>query len=126
VTHPGDVSLQDRFVGCLLGCAVGDALGAPFEGLWSHSIRPEDEILAGFAKFEGYPPGQFTDTQLTVACVHRRSDLRRGQPDPRPAGPQGRGRRPGLARGDRRGPAPPAEAGGSAAVVEVLVRAAGN
>src|SRR5262245_33073889 len=26
-------TLKDRFLGYLLGCAVGDALGAPFEGL---------------------------------------------------------------------------------------------
>jgi poly(ADP-ribose) glycohydrolase ARH3 len=62
--------LRDRFLGCLLGCAVGDALGAPFEGLWSHSIPDEETLLNGFAEFEGYPPGQYTDdTQLSVATV---------------------------------------------------------
>ena len=62
--------LQDRFLGCLLGCAVGDALGAPFEGLWSHSIPNEDSLLAGFHEFEGYPAGQYTDdTQLSLATV---------------------------------------------------------
>lgn len=65
-----DDKLKDRFLGCLLGCAVGDALGAPFEGLWSHSIPAEEALLAGFAEFEGYPPGQYTDdTQLSVATV---------------------------------------------------------
>jgi ADP-ribosylglycohydrolase len=34
----GQVALRDRFLGCLLGCAVGDALGAPYEGLWAESI----------------------------------------------------------------------------------------
>ena len=49
---------------------MGDALGAPYEGLWSHSIPDEAMLLAGFAEFEGYPPGQFTDdTQLSVATV---------------------------------------------------------
>jgi ADP-ribosylglycohydrolase len=62
--------LRDRFLGCLLGCAVGDALGAPFEGLWAHSIPDEEVLLAGFAEFEGYPAGQYTDdTQLSVATV---------------------------------------------------------
>ena len=32
------VTLRDRFAGCLLGHAVGDAFGAPFEGLTSDSI----------------------------------------------------------------------------------------
>jgi ADP-ribosylglycohydrolase len=62
--------LKDYFLGCLLGCAVGDALGAPFEGLWSHSIPDDETLLSGFAEFEGYPPGQYTDdTQLSIATV---------------------------------------------------------
>ena len=47
-----DVRLRDRFEGCLLGCAVGDALGAPYEGLWAHSIPDADSLLSGFAEFE--------------------------------------------------------------------------
>src|SRR4051794_10772846 len=67
---PSGVALKDRFQGCLLGCAVGDALGAPFEGLWPRSIPDETTLLAGFAEFEGYPGGQYTDdTQLSVATV---------------------------------------------------------
>lgn len=27
------MSLEDRFIGCLLGVAIGDALEMPFEGL---------------------------------------------------------------------------------------------
>ncbi len=64
------IELRDRFLGCLLGCAVGDALGAPYEGLWSRSIPSEDLLLAGFAEFEGYSLGQYTDdTQLSVATI---------------------------------------------------------
>lgn len=60
----------DRFQGCLVGGAVGDALGAPFEGLWARSIPNEPTLLAEFAEFEGYPRGQWTDdTQLTLATV---------------------------------------------------------
>ena len=63
-------SLRDSIAGCLLGTAVGDALGAPFEGLWADAIPGRDELLAGFVEFEGYPRGQFTDdTQLTLATV---------------------------------------------------------
>ena len=68
--HPAPVPLADRVLGCLLGCAVGDALGAPYEGLWAHSIPDEDALLSNFGEFEGYPLGQFTDdTQLTLATV---------------------------------------------------------
>jgi ADP-ribosylglycohydrolase len=76
-----NAGLKDRFLGCLLGCAVGDALGAPFEGLWSHSIPEEITLLSGYAEFEGYPPGQYTDdTQLSVATV--RAILKAGAVDP--------------------------------------------
>jgi ADP-ribosylglycohydrolase len=67
---PTTEQLKDRFLGCLLGCAVGDALGAPYEGLWSDSIPEADTLLEGFGEFEGYPRGQYTDdTQLSVATV---------------------------------------------------------
>ncbi len=64
------IELRDRFLGCLLGCAVGDALGAPYEGLWAHSIPGMETLLSGFAEFEGFPTGQYTDdTQLSLATV---------------------------------------------------------
>lgn len=73
--------LADRVTGCLLGGAVGDALGAPFEGLWARDIPAPADLLAGFAEFEGYPRGQYTDdTQLTVATL--RSVVRRGRLEP--------------------------------------------
>jgi ADP-ribosylglycohydrolase len=73
--------LTDRVFGCVLGGAVGDALGAPYEGLWSRSIPGAPALLAGFAEFEGFPTGQYTDdTQLTVATL--RSVVRRGYIDP--------------------------------------------
>jgi hypothetical protein len=55
------VDLRERFLGCVLGCAVGDALGAPYEGLWAHSIPDEATLLADYGEFEGYPKGQYTD-----------------------------------------------------------------
>src|SRR5262245_59586028 len=65
-----NTDLKDHFLGCVLGWAVGDALGAPFERLWPESIPNEKTLLAEFADFEGYPRGQYTDdTQLSVATV---------------------------------------------------------
>jgi ADP-ribosyl-[dinitrogen reductase] hydrolase len=62
--------LTDRVLGCVLGGAVGDALGAPFEGLWSRSIPEPAVLLSDYAEFEGFPRGQYTDdTQLTVATL---------------------------------------------------------
>src|SRR6516225_12491865 len=55
------VDLRERVLGCLIGCAVGDALGAPYEGLWPHYIPDIGTLLSGYAEFEGFPPGQYTD-----------------------------------------------------------------
>jgi ADP-ribosylglycohydrolase len=73
--------LENRFLGCLVGCAVGDALGAPFEGYWEHQLPGRNALLSGFAEVEGYPRGQYTDdTQLTLATVE--SIVRRGSLEP--------------------------------------------
>src|SRR5262245_45511397 len=73
--------LTDRVIGCVLGGAVGDALGAPFEGYWPRDLPRKDLLLSGFAEVEGYPRGQYTDdTQLTVASL--KSVVRRGCIDP--------------------------------------------
>jgi ADP-ribosylglycohydrolase len=51
--------LRDRAVGSILGLAVGDALGAPFE------FRRRGEIPGPVPAFErswlGFPPGTWTD-----------------------------------------------------------------
>jgi poly(ADP-ribose) glycohydrolase ARH3 len=63
-------SLNDRFLGCLLGVATGDAIGAPFEGLGPY------DIYQGFGASRGIidrPPLDalyYTDdTQMTIAVV---------------------------------------------------------
>jgi len=62
--------LRNQFEGALLGCAVGDALGAPYEGYWARDIPGQEMLLGGFGDFDGYPLGQYTDdTQLTLATA---------------------------------------------------------
>jgi poly(ADP-ribose) glycohydrolase ARH3 len=64
------ISLADRFLGCLLGQAVGDGLGAPFEGLPADNIYwgygPPDELIVG-------PPDEtlyYTDdTQMMIGVA---------------------------------------------------------
>jgi ADP-ribosylglycohydrolase len=78
---PTPADLEDRVLGCVLGGAVGDALGAPYEGVWARSVPAPPDLLAGFAEYEGYPRGQFTDdTQLTIATLE--SVVRLGRLDP--------------------------------------------
>jgi poly(ADP-ribose) glycohydrolase ARH3 len=63
-------SLEDRFIGCLLGLAVGDALGANFEG------QPRDSITTRYPTarhlIQNPPPGEqwYTDdTQMAIGIA---------------------------------------------------------
>ena len=38
---------ESKFRGCLLGCAIGDALGASFEGLWINELKIEEFKFSG-------------------------------------------------------------------------------
>ena len=79
---------QEQFAGALIGCAVGDALGAPIEGKSREEIASLDSVTDRFRPLRGrkagreirHPLGQYTDdTQLTVAIV--RSLLATGRVD---------------------------------------------
>src|SRR5918993_12991 len=63
-------SKRDRFLGCLLGHAVGDAVGAPVEGMPATAIWYD---MGGARKLVDNPPvEQLTytdDTQLTIAVA---------------------------------------------------------
>ncbi len=68
--------LRERVVGCVLGLAIGDALGAPFE------FRRRDEIPHPLPAFElpwqGRPPGSWTDdTAMARNLCSSLADLRR-------------------------------------------------
>lgn len=70
---------QDRFEGALIGCAVGDALGAPLEGWSRERIAELPTVTDGYRQLSRgkdpgsrirYPMGQYTDdTQLTMAIA---------------------------------------------------------
>ncbi len=60
---------RDRFVGCLLGLAVGDALGAPVESLPRGSFPPVRQMIGSIRR--GLAPGWWTDdTALALALAH--------------------------------------------------------
>ena len=61
---------EDQFVGALIGCAVGDALGAPLEGRSREEIAKVTDLTAGFHPFRTSSAGQYTDdTQQTIAIA---------------------------------------------------------
>jgi ADP-ribosyl-[dinitrogen reductase] hydrolase len=75
-------SVEDRFVGCLLGVAIGDALGMPVEGWPREAIRMHYRVLSDFQPSppRGLRAGQFTDdTQMML--MHAESIVATGRID---------------------------------------------
>lgn len=78
---------EDRFLGALLGLAIGDALGMPVAG------RSRREIADRFGRIEGYHPwtfgdgvevkaGEFTDESEIALCVVESLTANNGLLDP--------------------------------------------
>ncbi len=64
--------MLERYKGCLLGLAVGDAIGAPVDFLSLEQIREKygEEGIADFDYWDNYKPGSYTDeTQLSLATA---------------------------------------------------------
>jgi len=76
------VSIESRFIGCLLGVATGDALGMPVEGWSADAIRMHFGVLSNFysSSLHGLCAGQFTDdTQMML--MHAESIVATGRVD---------------------------------------------
>src|SRR4051812_26725987 len=58
---------EDRFKGCLLGLAVGDALGTPLEFTPQHAVVPLAGMVGG-GPFR-LKPGQWTDDTSMALCL---------------------------------------------------------
>lgn len=73
---------ESRFTGCLLGSAVGDALGMPLEGMRATSIRDRVGRVRDFldAPWRMLKAGQWTDDTKMMLC-HARSIVRKGRVD---------------------------------------------
>lgn len=63
----GEVATRDRFRGCLLGLAAGDALGTTLEFIPPGSFEPMDDMVGG-GPF-GLQPGQWTDDTSMALCL---------------------------------------------------------
>jgi len=74
-----------RYRGCLLGLAVGDALGAPAEFLTIEQIRKKygPTGITDFQAVGGLKPGSYTDdTQMSLATAAGIIRARQGDKDP--------------------------------------------
>jgi len=60
-------TLQDRYLGCLFGMAVGDALGAPVEFQQPGTFEPISDMRAG-GPFN-LPAGHWTDDTAMALCI---------------------------------------------------------
>jgi ADP-ribosyl-[dinitrogen reductase] hydrolase len=60
-------SLRDRYVGCLLGLAIGDAVGTTVEFRPRGSFEPLTDMVGG-GPF-GLKPGQWTDDTSMALCL---------------------------------------------------------
>lgn len=72
--------MKEKFEGAILGLAVGDALGMPFEGWSSRDIRKKWDRKS-FLSRAGLKPGQFTDDTM-LAMVQAESLVDKGDVDP--------------------------------------------
>ncbi len=64
------VSREDRFVGCLLGLAVGDALGSHFEGQSPDSIHNRYAVPEALIQDPPKMPWRYTDdTQMAIGVA---------------------------------------------------------
>lgn len=61
------MEVQDRFRGCLLGLAVGDAMGASVEFCPRGSFEPFTEMIGG--GYFNLQPGQWTDDTSMALCL---------------------------------------------------------
>ena len=63
-------TLRERFRGCLLGLALGDALGAPYEFCLPEEIPGRARLASRFGRVMDLPVGTVTDdTQMAVALA---------------------------------------------------------
>lgn len=64
--------MREKFTGCLIGLAAGDALGAAVEFLTDSQIRAHfgDRGILEFTAWRGFPSGAYTDdTQMSLATA---------------------------------------------------------
>ena len=70
-------TVLDSFKGALLGCAVGEALGAPVEGLTAEEIASRHGRVTGFIESRFGAGAVTADTQMTVTLAQSMVEIGR-------------------------------------------------
>lgn len=80
------IETEDRFIGSVLGVAIGDAMGMPFEGWSPDKIREhwKDKVFLPASPHRGLGPGQYTDDTHMTIC-HLKSLIDSGGLEPEDA-----------------------------------------
>lgn len=76
-----DQILRKKYIGCLMGLAAGDAMGAAVEFLTATQIRARygDRGICEFDAWRGFPAGAYTDdTQMSLATAAGLLEAARG------------------------------------------------
>lgn len=67
--HAVCTSLEDRFSGCLIGLAIGDALGSPFEGQSATAIRDRCPTVERLIAYPREAIWYTDDTQMAIGVA---------------------------------------------------------
>jgi ADP-ribosyl-[dinitrogen reductase] hydrolase len=92
VMAPGSPSVKDRYIGTMLGMAIGDALGMPVRGLTRAQIADQYGALRTYeplldeSGIMRVPAGQFTDNTELAMCLAESLVTSNGFLDPDTAG----------------------------------------
>ena len=68
--------ILDRYLGCLMGLAIGDAVGTAVEFMPRGSFEPVNDMVGG-GKFR-LNPGEWTDDTSMALCPCRKFDKKTG------------------------------------------------
>jgi len=70
ITRDTIMNMLDRFKGCLLGLAVGDAAGVPFEFKSRRLVNWDGKEMQGYGRaYPTIPPGSWSDDTAMALCI---------------------------------------------------------
>ena len=68
------IILQDKFFGCICGCHIGSAMGAPVEGMTYEEIDRKYGYVDGYLPYQHYGNGWDREPGTTEDGVERQAE----------------------------------------------------